>query len=305
MDIRTKAVVLYSEGIKTAKEIGQLYNVSDRTIRRWNRRFEAGGIDGLKPLPTTPKRNGRLTSKYLTNRVILLKRKYPAWGARRIKHQFNIPLHWTTVHGILKKNGLLFRIKAKPQPCKRFRRHHVDSLWQGDTFQFRIHDVGKVYVTGFKDDCSGYRVKSKAYLRKSAEEAINCLRWALKADRMPEAIYLDNGKQFTAKAFKDEAAKHGIKLIFGRPYNARARGKIEAYHKALYRELIALKTFRSLSHFRKELWKFDKKYNNWRKQEILGWRTAASVYFDKRYFNKQKQKAKKRTNVRLTKADRC
>lgn len=304
MDIRLKAVVLYTERAKTAAELGKLYGFSDRSLRRWSSSFKAKGIGGLKPAKTGPKNPSGKTKQALVNRIIRLKGKYPAWGARRIKHQFNIPLHWTTVHDILKKNGLLFRIKAKPQPCKRFRRHHVDSLWQGDTFQFRIHDVGKVYVTGFKDDCSGYRVKSKAYLHKSAEEAINCLRWALKAGRMPGAIYLDNGKQFTAKTFKEEAAKHGIKLIFGRPYNARARGKIEAYHKALYRELIVLKTFRSLSHFRKELWKFDQKYNNWRKQEVLGWRTAASVYFDKRYFNKPKPKGKKRTKMRLTKADR-
>jgi len=34
-------------------------------------------------------------------------------------------------------------------------------MWQGDTFQFRIQSVGKVYVTGFTDDCSRYRVVSK------------------------------------------------------------------------------------------------------------------------------------------------
>jgi transposase InsO family protein len=305
MDIRTKAVVLYSEGIKTAKEIGQLYNISDRTIRRWNRRFEIGGVDGLKPISTAPKKKNRQTSRYLIGRIISLKRRYPAWGARRIKHQFGIPLHWTTVHKILKRNGLLFRIKAKPQPCKRFQRKHVDSMWQGDTFQFRIHGVGKVYVTGFIDDCSRYRVKSKAYLRKGKEEAANALRWALRLGRKPKQVYLDNGTQFVSRMFKEEAAKHKIKLIFGRPYHPKGRGKIEAYHKVLYRELISLSKFNSLSHFRKELWKFDQRYNNWRKQAILGWRTPAHVYHDKKYFNKQEPKVKKRTDVRLTKADRC
>lgn len=305
MDIRTKAVVLYSEGIKTAEEIGQLYNVSERTVRRWDKRFEEGGVDGLKPFSTAPRKPGTHTSQYLISRIIALKRKYPAWGARRIKHQFNLPLHWTTVHDILKKNGLLFRISAKPQPCKRFQRKHVDSMWQGDTFQFRIHDVGKVYVTGFIDDCSRFRIRSKAYLRKSRDEAINCLWWALHPGRKPRQIYLDNGTQFVAKEFKKFAEDRGIRLIFGRPYHPRGRGKIEAYHKVLFRELIALKKFRSLSHFRKELWKFDSMYNHWRKQETLGWRTPAQVYFDKKYFNKRISKTKKRTNVRLTKADRC
>jgi putative transposase len=304
MEIRTKAVVLYSEGAKTAKEISELYNVSDRTLRRWHAEFKKDGFEGLKPKKTGPKRSRNRTPKRIINRIISLKGKHPSWGARRIKHQFDIPLHWVTVHNVLKKHGLLFKIKAKPQPCKRFQRRHVDSMWQGDTFQFRIRGVGKVYVTGFTDDCSRFRIRSKAYLRKGKEEAINCLQWSLKEGRYPRQIYLDNGTQFIAKDFKAEAKKHGIKLIFGRPYHPRGRGKIEAYHRALYQELISQKEFKSLSHFRRELWKFDQKYNYWRKHEELGWQTPASIYNDKKYFNKNALQAKKRTKIQLTKADK-
>ena len=159
-------------------------------------------------------------------------------------------------------------------------------MWQGDTFQFRIKDVGKVYVTGFSDDCSRHRVKSKVYLDKSAKSSINALRWALKMGRIPRHIYLDNGKQFVAKVFKAEMKRYRIKSIFGKPYHPRGMGKIERYHKTLYRELICTKEFKSLSEFKRELWKFDRWYNNWRKQEILGWKTPDSVYYDQKYFNK-------------------
>ena len=111
---------------------------------------------------------------------------------------------------------------------------------------------------------------SKAYLRKGAEEAVNALQWGLRKGRVPKSIYLDNGTQFISRLFKAEAKKYDIKLIFGKPYHPQGRGKIERYHKTLYRELIAVKNFKSLSHFRRELWKFDRRYNNWRKQEILG-----------------------------------
>lgn len=46
------------------------------------------------------------------------------------------------------------------------------------------------------------------------------------------------------------------------------------------------KDFTSLSHFRCELWKFDRRYNYWRKQEVHGWQTPASVYNNPEYFNK-------------------
>jgi hypothetical protein len=112
------------------------------------------------------------------------------------------------------------------------------------------------------------------------------LRWALRSGLVPREIYLDIGKQFIAKVFKAEAQKYGIKLVFGRPYNPRGRGKIERYHRTLYQELISLKVFHSLSHFKRELWNFDQQYNNWRKQEILGWTTPTSVYHNEINFDK-------------------
>lgn len=295
MEIRAKAVVLYAEGVYSGAEISSMYNISERTLRRWQSNFKEKGIDGLKPRKPGPEQAKHGISHALEQRIVGLKQKYPHWGARRIKHQFNLPVHHNTVHNIIKKKGLLIRIKAKPQPCKRFQRSHVDSMWQGDTFQFRISGVGKVYVTGFTDDCSRYRVRSKAYLHKGAEESVHCLQWALRKGRVPRQIYLDNGKQFVAKIFKAEAKKVGIKLIFGKPYHPQGRGKIEGYHKVLYRELITLKQFTSLNHFKKELWAFDQKYNNWRKQEALSWQTPASVYNNEKYFNKDRILLKKRT----------
>lgn len=286
LDVRTRAVLLYEEEVLSAGELSSRYGISVRTLRRWRKAYACLGVEGLMPLKPGPKEASHAVSSVLEKRILRLKQKHPSWGARRIKYQYGLPVHWKTVHNVIKRNGLLVRIKAKPQPSKRFQRRHVDSLWQGDTFQFRISGVGKVYVTGFTDDRSRYRIVSKTYLRKGENESINALVWALRKGRRPKQVYLDNGKQFIAKEFKAKAKEQGIKLIYGRPHNPRGRGKIESYHKTLYRELISQKHFASLSHFRKELWKFDQRYNNWRRQEIHGWQTPADIYNDPRYFNK-------------------
>lgn len=285
MEARLRAVLLSTEGIRKDCDIASGYGISVRTLRRWKKSYARGGAGALTPESTAPHKPVRISTA-LEQRIIQLKQKYPHWGARRIKHQFSIHAHWKTVHNVIKRRGLLIRVNAKPQPCRRFQRKHVDSMWQCDTFQFRIAGVGKVYVTGFTDDCSRYRIRSKAYLNKGADEAVNCLRWALRKGRAPREIYVDNGKQFISKAFKADVARRGIRLIFGAPYNARGRGKIESYHKARYRELISLVRFDNLSHFRKELWGYDWKWNNWRKHQALGWKTPASVYNNRKYFNK-------------------
>lgn len=293
LEERIRAVLLYLENGKEIDEIADAMDVSTRTLRRWVKAYRLGGLQKLQPSKPGPKYSKYAIPRMLEQRILALKQKHPSWGARRIKYQYDLPCHWMTVHRVIKSNGMLVRIKPKPQPSKRFQRRHVDSMWQGDTFQFRISGVGKVYVTGFTDDRSRYRVKSKTYLNRGAKEAINALHHALKKGRIPKQIYFDNGKQFVADDFKKELTKFHIRPIYGRPYRPRGRGKIESYHKVLYRELITQVRFTSLSHFRKELRKFDRRYNYWRKSHALGWKTPASIYLDKRYFNKRAKTRRK------------
>jgi transposase InsO family protein len=286
IDVRTRAVLLYKERIKQQKDICAIYEISDRTLRRWIRAYERGGVRELEPGKPGPRHPGNSIPKSLEDRILKLKQKHPSWGARRLKYQYDLPCHWLTVHRVIKRNGMLVRIKAKPQPVKRFQRYHVDSMWQGDSFQFRIAGVGKVYVTGFTDDRSRFRVRSGVYLHKSGKESTEVLQRALQKGRIPRELYLDNGGQFKADEFKAEVRKYHIKPIYGKPYHPRGRGKIEGYHKVLWRELITQVRFSSLDHFKRELSKFDRRYNYWRKSQSLGWKTPASIYFDSRYFNK-------------------
>jgi putative transposase len=292
VDERVRAVLFYINGggdRRSARDICATYGIPVRTFRRWVSAYRKHGIEALKPKKPGPERGTNSISANLEWRIIEPKQKHPSWGARRIKFQYDLPCCWSTVHRVIKRHQMLIRIKSKPQPpVKRFQRKHVDSMWQGDSFQFRISSMEKVYVTGFVDDCSRYRIKSEVYLRKGADEAIDALRCALsKKGRITREVYLDNAKQFTAKEFKAELSKYHIKPIYSKPYHPRRRGKIESYHKILYRELITQVRFTSLSHFKRELRKFDRKYNCWRKQQALGWKTPASVYNDGGYFNKK------------------
>jgi transposase len=203
-DVKVRAVLLYIEAIHNAKEICTNFGISRRTLSRWVMAYRNAGIQVLQSKKPGPRYSKHVISKRLEQRILAPKQRHPSWGARRIKHQYDLPCHWMTVHRVIKSSGMLIRIRPKPQPSKRFQRRHVDSLWQGDTFQFRISGVGKVYVTGFTDDRSRYRVKSKAYLHRGAKEAINVLYHALKKGRIPKEIYFDNGKQFVADDFKKE-----------------------------------------------------------------------------------------------------
>ena len=286
IDARIRAVLMYIEGVEEADKICTVLEISRRTLTRWVKSYRRGGVHGLEPKKPGPRHARNPASKRLEARILRLKQRHPSWGARRIRYQYDLPCDWRTVHRVIKRHGMLVRIKAKPQPSKRFQRYHVDSMWQGDSFEFRISGEGKVYVTGFTDDRSRFRVRSGAYRHKSAKESIDALRRALRKGRVPMEVYLDNGKQFIAKEFKAELAMHHIKPIYGKPYHPRGRGKIESYHKVMWRELITQIRFSSLNHFKRELRRFDMRYNHWRKSQALGWKTPAEIYNDRRYFNK-------------------
>jgi len=230
LDAKVRAVFLYVNRIKRASEIRETYGIPERTLRRWARAYRNRGVHALEPKKRGPKyAPSNSIAKRLEWRILELKQKHPSWGARRIKYQYGLPCHWRTVHDVIKRHGMMIRIKKKPQPKpKHFRRKRVDSMWQGDTFSFRISGVGKVYVTGFLDDCSNYRVTSGVYLHKSTSESLDALQHALAKGRVPREMYLDNGGQFRADEFKTELRKNHIKPIFGKPYNPRGRGKIES-----------------------------------------------------------------------------
>jgi hypothetical protein len=46
---------------------------------------------GLRQKKTGPEQSPHAISLVLERRIIRLKEKYPAWEARRIKHQFDLP----------------------------------------------------------------------------------------------------------------------------------------------------------------------------------------------------------------------
>ena len=277
IETKTRAVLLYIDNVREAKEICAMYGIPTRTFRRWVRSYRRDGMEGLRPQRPGPPKGTNSVTVELGQKIIKLKQKHPSWGAYCIGTLSAIPCQWKTVHNVIKRHGLLVRIKPKPQPSKRFQRRHVDSMWQGDTFHFRISGTGRVYVTGFTDDRSRFRVASGAYLYRSAKESINALQKAVRKGRVPREAYFDNGKQFIAKEFKADLARYNIRPIYGKPYHPRGRGKMESYHKVLCRELISQVRFTSLAHFKRELRKFDRIYNYWRKNQTLGWKTPASV----------------------------
>lgn len=286
-DVRFRLQVVkqhLERGIRST-DIRKIFGVSERTLRRWCQRYREEGVEGLREESRRPRRSPNRIHGNLANRILQLRRQHPAWGALRLHallKRRGTSVSPSTVHRLLKRHGFMVRVVKKPQSFKRFQRRHVDSLWQVDVYKFRIAGVrGHVYVHTILDDRSRYLVMARAYRRERTIEATNNLWWALKKGRTPKAIYVDNGSCFISKEFREYCETRGVQVIYGRPYNPRGRGKLERFHGILTQELVGRVHFRSLAHFRQELYEWRGRYNHQRIHGGIGWQTPGEAYNDR------------------------
>jgi transposase InsO family protein len=282
--LRLSAVKKHLEQGVRAATVCELFGVSRRTLKRWCHHYREEGVAGLRYLSRRPHRSPNRIHGNLVRRILELRRRNPSWGGMRIHavlaHR-GVRVSWMTVHRVLKRHGFMVRVVRRPELFKRFQRSRVDSLWQVDVYKFRIAGVrGHVYVHTILDDRSRFLVMARAYRRERAKEATNNLWWALKRGRSPKAVYVDNGSCFISKEFRSYCEAQGIRVIYGRPYHPRGRGKLERFHGTLTQELVGRVRFRSISHFRRELYGYREHYNRRRLHGGIGWKLPGELYFD-------------------------
>jgi hypothetical protein len=132
-------------------------------------------------------------------------------------------------------------------------------LWQGDIKYGPYLPIGKdgvkkqVYLSAFIDDATRYIVCAKFYENQKVDIIEDSLRSALMRFGKPDAIYVDNGKQYRSEWLKKACAKLGIRLLFAKPYHPEGKGKIEAFNRRMdaflsEAALAKVKTLGELNH---------------------------------------------------------
>jgi len=282
---KAKAIKLAFNDHLQAKEIAKILDISERTIYRWKSSYLKDGMASLVKNKRGPKNPRNKTSLEIEELVVKAKLENPSYGARRLcwflKDDYGVKISYRTIQRILKRRGIAIKIKPKNSHTKRFERKHANSLWQFDVFEFRIKGIGKVYLFAIIDDYSRYCVACELFRDKEAINSLLTIIKAVKRYGKPKQLLTDNGREFTEILFENYLKKKGIKHIRSRPYTPQSKGKIEAFWKILYKELIFKTWFISIQHAQKEIRKFIKNYNLKRRHGGINWQTPASRYFNK------------------------
>ena len=259
------------------KRISETHQVSYRTISRYLKAYQASGFAGLKPKSSCRKDAPSLPENYpqILEEAILLRRECASRSVRDIIRI--LELEGTVAKGALSRSTLQRHLLSsgfgakqmrlyttKGAAARRFAKEHRCMLFQGDIKFGPYLPIGKdgakkqVYLAVFIDDATRYIVAARFYENQKVEIIEDCLRSAVMHYGKPDAIYVDNGKQYRSEWLKKACSKLEIRLLFARPYHPEGKGKIESFNRRVdsFLSEVALarpKTLLELNHLL-EVW---------------------------------------------------
>ena len=222
--------------------------VSPTTLARWERHYRENGFDGLKPQPRRDRGQSRTISPQTLDRAEALKREQPLRSARSITNILSLdqtnPIPEARLAPRTLRRHLAQRhattaqllTQQRPKPYRRFQRSHFGDLWQGDALHgpwlpnpANPDQQRQTFLFAFLDDHSRLVPHAQFYWNEQLPRLEDCFKRAILRYALPLAIYVDQGKVYTAKQFDTVCASLGIQRILGTPYYPEGRGKIERF----------------------------------------------------------------------------
>lgn len=202
--------------------------ISRPTLRKWWRRYQELGLEGLKEESRRPKTspNRKVTPVHEQFIADLRKRRL---GHRRIQNELgrlhDLTLSTSTIHKVLE------RLKKPHLNLKRaFRKQFIrySRPTPGDRVQMDVCKISPgIYQYTAIDDCTRYKVL-RLYKRRTANNTLEFLDAVI--EEMPFAfqrIQTDRGREFFATRFQERLLEWGIKFRPIKPASPHLNGKVE------------------------------------------------------------------------------
>jgi len=274
-----------------ARRAADKYEVSESTIRRWDRLYREGGLAALLPKPPGPKSPPFVVPMEIQYLIVAL-RVLLGWNEKRmakeLKQRGIAEVSHTTVGRIFARYHLptrTYHSKARSDgiPKKRYEKKIPNQQWHIDFAETHLEDKTRVVIIVLIDDYSRYCLRCEAVPDMTAETAIQTVQAAWQEFGLPEEIVSDNGRAFTTAyegvltVFGEELHRKGIRHSLITPYYPEGNGKAEAFIKTLKHECLN-RTFATLEELEQALAEFVTYYNHFRLHSSLGYQPPVTRY---------------------------
>ena len=239
--------------IQLRKEKAKQYEVSEKTLRRYEKAFAESGFSGLKPAGRRKHRIQSLPENFdgLLQEAIQLKREVPTRSVNQII--FILEGEGKVAPGQLKRSTLqrhLFKagfgrkqirqyVQQQESSSKRFCKPHRMMLVQADIKYGPKLPIGKggrkvqTYLTSLIDDHSRYILFSTFYDNQEQTIVEDTFRKTILAYGKFDAAYCDNGSQYISRQLIRSCSMLGIQIRHAKPRSGKSKGKIEKFHQVV------------------------------------------------------------------------
>ena len=228
---RLKWVQLYEEH-GDAGFVCRRCGISRPTLRKWWRRYQQAGVEGLQSKSRRPHSSPAAKVSPKEEALILELRHSRNLGARRIQsellRQHSISLALATIHKVLQKHHV--------KPVRKYRRKKDYIRYQrpipGDRVQMDTCKIGSglIQYTAV-DDCTRYRVL-RLYERRTAANTLDFIDCVLEEMPFPvQRFQTDRGREFFAVKVQKRLMKYSIKFRPNKPGSPHLNGKVERSQK--------------------------------------------------------------------------
>lgn len=238
--------------IQLIKSISEEKDVSEKTLRRWEKAYFEHGFAGLRPKPKSGYMTSRLPKNYpeLVQEAIQLKREVNTRSVEQII--FILENEGKAPPGVLKRSTLqrylynagfgerhlnMYRQDEQSTTTRRFCKPHRMMLVQAD-IKYGVGVLVTVngkkktaYLSSMIDDHSRYLLSSEWYESQDEYCVEDVFRKTILKHGKFDRGYTDNGSVYISNQLQMSCAMLGIKLSRARPRSGKSKGKIEKFHQ--------------------------------------------------------------------------
>jgi putative transposase len=293
MDERLRFIARLLDGERMTT-VCEEFGIARKTGYKIYKRYKQTGVQGLSDRSRRPLRHANQLPLAIEKLIIRLKKKYPSWGAPKIREKLRpqcAPVQCpaiSTVHAVLDRHGLVRRRgRRRPRvtgtPLSRVTA--PNAVWCADyKGEFMLADRRYCYPLTITDFASRYLLSCEALESTRADGAFPVFERAFQDFGLPLAIRTDNGAPFASAWALHHLSKLavwwlrlGIGLERITPGHPEQNGRHERMHLTLKQEA----THPAAPNILQQQARFDdfvERYNRDRPHQALDMQVPAAVY---------------------------
>lgn len=230
------------------------HTIDEETVRKWLAAYRKGGFDSLKPKSRQDQGKPRKIPPEAWEKASALRKEAPSRSVRKIiqimeAHNMVTPgqIKPSTLARHFNEHGLDRKTLGKnEQVFRRFQAERPNQIWQSDImYGPYLPDPNdparkkRTYLVAFIDDFSRLVPDAEFYWDEKFPALENTFKKAMLRRGIPELIYVDNGKVYSARRLDAACAGLGVRKINCRPYQPQGKGKIERFFRTVRENFLA------------------------------------------------------------------